>query len=163
MKKEFDFGKIDYNSIGKRVNTVLVEVELFEKKCKNFETNEIELMWCFSCSCGVWNGRKTDIIAGGNLFSELKTFIKNPLLETISILYNKWNLNDLKSGSKTQCEAIELFRKENNMGGIWAYEQECNYLKSIGIYEDGDFRYGIGWWCQEIPNEVVEEIKNLLK
>ena len=163
MKKVFDFGKIDYNGIGKKVNSVLVEVELFEKECKNFETNEKELMWVFSSSFGIWNQRKTDVICGGKIFDELKSYIKNPLLNTIISLSERWQLNDLKSGSKNQCTAVELFRKENKIGSIWAYEQECNYLKSIGLYEDGAFKYGNGWWAEKIPNEVIEEIKDLIK
>ena len=162
MKKEFDFGKIDYKGIGKKSNGVVVEVELYEKECKNFETNEKELMWVFSASCGVWNSRKTDIIAGGQMLNELKAFIKNPLLNTIITFWEKWNLNDLKAGSKKQCEAVELFRKQKNIGNIWAYQQECEYLKSIGLYEDGAFKWGNGWWCEKIPTEVVEEIKEIL-
>jgi len=163
MKKEFDFGKIDYQGIGKKVNTVIVEVELYEKECKNFATNEKELMWVFSASCGIWNGRKTDIIAGGQILESLKAYLKNPLLYTIITFWERWNLNDMKCGSKRQCDEIEVFRKLTNIGNIWAYEQECNYLKSIGLYEDGVFKWGNGYWCEKIPTEVVEKIKRLLK
>jgi len=163
MKKEISFGKIDYNGCGRKINEVTIEISLIEKECRSWLTNEKINTMVFSCSGNVWNTKHSDIVAGGQCLDSLLPYFKdNVLFGQIYQLWVKYHLNDLKSGNKEQCDLIEQWRKENGVSNIWAYERCCDYLKSIDKYEIGYFKYGHGWWCEEIPTEIVNEIKEII-
>lgn len=163
MKKTFDFGKIGYDNPSHKINKVTIDVELTRSQRKDWLTNEKKLIYAFTADVNIWNSKCTDIVAGGQMFEELLPYFKNNELFTqIYNLWYRWQSNDLKSGNKEQCDLILKWRKDNKIPNIWAYEQECGYLKSIGKYEIEDFKYGFGWWCEEIPTDVLEEIKNIL-
>ena len=73
MEKTFDFGKIDLNGCGRKINKVEVEVEL---------TNDGR----FTASASVWNSKHTDIECGGQCLDELVQFLKSN--ETFMKIYN---------------------------------------------------------------------------
>ena len=47
----------------------------------------------------------------------------------------------------------------------WAnkYQECCDYLKSINLYEDNGYKFGCGWLKRDIPSQDLEIIKGLLK
>jgi hypothetical protein len=82
--------------------------------------------------------------------------------ETMATIYNMWkkhHLNDLHPGTEKQEEALEKAGYTS-----WAnnYRECCDYLESIGLYEDNGYKFGCGWLKREIPQEDLEIIKGLL-
>ena len=47
------------------------------------------------------------------------------------------------------------------------YDESCNYLKSLGLYEvmhEGKpYKYGTGWLYEPIPADDLAKIKNLFE
>lgn len=167
MKKIIDFGKIDFNGCGRKINRVRLSVELRTN-------NGIESL----SVCGeVWNSRNTDCVTCGQCLDSILPFFKgNTQFETIYDLWKKYHLNDLNAGTHKQTEALK-----KQFGNLSAdnYEKHCEYLKSIGLYEDklakGEtlsykgkntlkkYAYGTGWICYEIPEDDLKKIKNILE
>lgn len=161
MKKVFTFGKIDYNNRGRKINLVKVSIELKEKECINFETMEKETMFIFS-GCGeIWNSKNTDIECGGQCLDTIKEFFPNNVtFNKIFEIWNEYHLNDLHAGNKEQTEAVENWKKETGLK--YDYTLACNYLKSVELYEINGYKYGHGWLCKPIPENVVDTIKELM-
>lgn len=147
MEKTFDFGKIDFYGKGRKVNKVEVSVELTEDEC-------------FRVSGEIWNSRHTDIECGGQCLDEIAQYIKGN--ETFDKIYKYWklyHLNDLHAGTQKQEKAL-------NDAGItnWAndYYKVCDYLESIGLLYDGDYKFGSGWLKYSIPEDDLNDIRSLL-
>jgi hypothetical protein len=163
MKKTIEFGKIEYFNPKKKANLVTVEIELKEVKdsvVRCYDTlQEVKEGLVFSASASVWNSTKSDIYMGGQYLDTLIKYLPtNKKFRRIFEIWKMYHLNDLKAGTKLQTEALNQWRQENNIKG-WAYDQECEYLKSIGLYNDRGYMYGTGWLFQTIPSDVIEEIK----
>jgi hypothetical protein len=90
MTKVFNFGKIDFNGTGRRINAVDVEVELKDTD-KGPE---------FSASAEVWNGPHTDIVMGGQCLDELAKHIHAPEFKKILRFWRLYHLN----GMHPECE-----------------------------------------------------------
>ena len=161
MKKTISFGKIDYYGNGRKSCEVTLDLGLKTRVCRDWVNNEESEMDIFSVSGRVWNNRHTDIICGGQCLDKLREYVKNPLFEEIYNLWEKYHLNNLKPGSKAQCEIVEKWRKENNITG-WAYNEECTLLESKGLLYDNTGSYGGSWWCEPIPEETVNRIKQII-
>lgn len=160
MKKIFQFGKIDLNGTGKKVNLVEIEAEL-----KDGDQGPI-----FSASCNVWNNRKTDIEWGGQcidtVYGEFKDQLQNlPLYEKIMGLWERNHLNDLNAGTPEQTKFIKELEAT---GWKYNYMAACEKLKEANLYEVPHpttkelYKYGHGWLYREISPEDLREIKNLL-
>ena len=64
--KTFNFGKIDYNQTGKKINLVTIEITFNGTK--------------FTASGNVWNSKQTDLISCGQNLDELYNYFdKNSL------------------------------------------------------------------------------------
>ena len=144
-KKIFKFGKIDYYGTGRKINAVEIEIEFKDG--------------VFTASGDIWNSKRTDIICGGQCLDEIRKFIKNDTFKKIYRLWKLYHLNDMHAGTRKQEQALA-----DRFGGVDAnnYTEQCNYLKSIGLYEDNGYKFGTGWLKYEIPEEDKKEIENLL-
>lgn len=159
MRKVFNFGKVDAYMNGKRNCLVTVDVELKV----NREGRDV-----FTASGNVWNNLKTDIIQGGQCLDDLIKFRElknNKQLLLIHDLWKKYHLNDMNAGTVEQSETLEKWHKEN--GTRFDYTKDCEYLKSINLYEvtlkDGSsYKYGHAWLYREIPENDLYIIKTLL-
>lgn len=156
MKKTFELGKIAYTG-DKKSNLVTVEIELNEKDGKEVFT-----------ACGnVWNTRKTNIVTGGQCLDELAKYIHTDIFKTIYRLWKQYHLNDMHAGTEEQENALKEAVKEGKLQKYGAnnYEETCNYLKSIDLYEvehqGKPYKYGHGWLYREIPEEDLQIIKSL--
>lgn len=157
MKKTFHLGKIDLNKCGRKINLVTLTVELKE--------NEKRLP-VFSASACVWNSKRTDILWGGQCLDGLNTFraIKNnSIFSKVYEWWKKYHLNDMHVGTVEQELALECWH--NNNGTKADFAKDCEYLKTIGLYEvkhNGKlYKYGSGWIYREIPQNDLEGIKEL--
>jgi hypothetical protein len=147
MNKTFEFGKIDYNNSGRKENLVTVEIELTDKDKPKF-----------SASGNIWNRIQTDILCGGQNLDELKEYINTPLFNEIYRLWKLYHLNGMNAGTPIQSKAIENWE---SMGNTYDYNKACEYLKSIGLYNDEGYVYGTSWLYREIPANDLNKIKAL--
>jgi hypothetical protein len=158
----------------KRSLSVELEIELKEEneKRKTIDLEEVDKQIILSISANVWNTKHTDLIMGGQINQEIKDYLENnkfkklfvdkETLKKILDIWERWDLNDLHSGTRKQEEALEKWENEKNMK-ILDFDKKVEYLKSIGLYEDRGYKYGSSWLYEPLPNEVIEFIKNLNK
>lgn len=156
MKKIIEFGKIDYNRRGRKINMVDVELELKET------TKGLE----FSCCGNIWNGSHSDIVRGGQCLDKILDFVKTPLFIEIHGLWEKYHLNGMHVGTKKQEFSIEWARENGELKENSSYQENCEYLKSINQYEDENhgvpYKYGHGWLFEEIPDIDIEKIMKII-
>lgn len=153
MKKVISLGKINYG--GKmRNNEVTVELKL--------EKNEGGKI-CFSACAYIWNSRHTDIKSGGQILDKLLPyFAGNDLFMTIFSWWRNYHLNDMHAGTPRQERALK--EMDENFGDKKSrYEKQCDYLKSIDLYEDNGYKYGTGWLYEEIPDDVLKEMRKVIE
>ena len=139
---------------GRGFKTLEVDICLTTQLCKDWETLEEKKMYVFSASAHaprIW-GQCLDYIHD----NAEKYIIPAEMQELYNRIYHIWkeyHLNDLNSGTKVQKDMLpkELHRASN-------YTEACEYLKSIGLFEDRGYKYGTGWLCKEIPEEIIAEI-----
>ena len=84
LEKTFDFDKIDYNHIGRKINKVTIDVQLRESNGK--------LM--FTAIGSIWNSKSTDAIHCGQCLDTITKFVKDPLFKK---LYRWWQKYHLKT------------------------------------------------------------------
>lgn len=156
----FSFGKWPVTS-KRKVNEVELEVEIRE------EPNGEKV---FSASGGIWDAHHTDYVMCGqcldSILEEIPELKKNDLYMEIYGLWHRCHLNNMRAGSPKQENAIE---KWLNSGNQYDYETACEFLRSIGLYEDKEYikdgkpyRYGTAWLYEEIPDEDMSKIERLL-
>jgi hypothetical protein len=156
MKKVINLGKVDYNGIGRKINTVEIKIELKEKEtATHYETLQtISNVPVFTASGGIWNNIKSDYICCGQMIDEIaKLFPNYKQVQRIKEIWERFHLNDMKTGTKKQTE----IRNETKLTD---YEEICAYLKLVGCYEDNGYKYGHGWLYEPIPEDILNEIKS---
>ena len=160
MRKTFNFGKIDYNGSGRRINLVTIEVGYKEGE--------------FTASGGIWNASKTDCIHCGQCLGTIAGYVKDPLFQKIFRLWEIYHLNGCHAGTPEQEAAVKEWRKTVKSYG---YTAACEHLKSIGLYEvpaekadlyrkrdetkGKPYQYGHEWLFHPIPEEDIREIESL--
>lgn len=85
MKRKFDFGCIDFEGKGKKVNRVTVEMEYKIEGDKKR----------FLVSADVWNARHSDIVCGGQCLDTIAPYIDDPVFSEIYRLWELYHLNDM--------------------------------------------------------------------
>ncbi len=156
--KSFVFGKIDFDGIGRKINTVEIEVGLREYSDGSYS---------FTASVNVWNHIHTDIVAGGQMFDAVELSqieARSSLFATIKELWRKYHLNDMHAGTPEQEEALE---KANLLSvNDFDFDKACEFLKNAGLYEveyEGKpYRYGSGWLHFSISKKDLEKIHLIL-
>lgn len=146
-KTTFNFGKVDAYGTGKKSNEITVEAQIKDG--------------VFTASGNVWNSKHTDIISGGQNLDELKGYLKgNKEFENVYNMWKKHHLNDMHAGTIKQEEALN-----KKFGGVNAnkYEEQVDYLKSVGLYEDEGYKFGTGWLKRDIPEEDMKNIVDTIR
>jgi hypothetical protein len=160
LKTKVSFGKFDSNGTGKRINEIVVSLELKDHNGKPE----------FTTCATVWNIHKTDSIMGGQcldtIAERLPELKNNPKYNTILDLWKKYHLNSMNAGTREQSAAIE--EEAQRQGVKWLeYTKACDYLKSINLYEvehEGKpYKYGHDWIYYAIPSDDLQKIENLIK
>lgn len=139
---------------GRGYKTLVVNIRLEIRLCRDWETLEKKQMYVFSASAhgiGCW-GQCLDYLQA-NAEKYIIPDSKRELFNRICEIWQQYHLNDLQSGTRKQTENLtkELHRADH-------YTEACEYLKSIDLFEDRGYKYGHGWLCKEIPSEIVAEI-----
>lgn len=93
----------------------------------------------------------------GQCLDELSELIDDPVFTQIYWLWKRYHLNDLHAGTPVQEYALEHAPFQNNAD----YKARCEYLKSIGLYEVGGYKYGDGWLSEKIEEHDLALIKSI--
>lgn len=188
MRKSFDFGKIRYTNKFRRVNPVVVDVrlekkggrEIFKTDCRTGEktvTGRTPEFWEFAACGQIWNAGQTDIVCGGQCLDTIAKYesqLNNP--ELFSVLYDLWkkyHLNSMYIGTPEQEAAVKEWIE---LGGHeYDYSKVCDMLEKRDLYEvnytgltvekryeNEPYKYGHGWVVQELPEDVIAQIRHLL-
>lgn len=141
--KKFNFGKVDYNNVGRKTHAVELEVTLKIKGKKRV----------FTASSNVWNTAKTDIAQGGqcidSVWDEFSSQLKNPALyKRIMKLWERWHLNDLHA------ECVHQRLKGKKFVNSLEVGDEC---KTCG------YGYGEAWNYEAIAKKDLQAICELLE
>jgi hypothetical protein len=95
----------------------------------------------------------------GQCLDSLSELIDDPVFTQVYWLWKRYHLNDLHAGTPVQEYALEHAPFPKNAD----YTVRCEYLKSIGLYEVGGFKYGHGWLTETIEPHDLELIKSIVK
>jgi hypothetical protein len=190
LSRKINFGKIDAEGRGRKINSVDLVIEL-----RNADTNKPE----FSVCGDVWNGRHTDIVQGGQCIDSIDKFFKNDrLYKFIENLWKKHHLNSMHAGTVEQESCLKDFASEKETirnelrNNAWnkakieynysenyfkewqswhssewdSYTVDCELLKRHGLYEvevDGKpYKYGHAWLYRAIPEFDLNKIRAIL-
>lgn len=91
-------------------------------------------------------------------------FVEDEILEDLEDLkkiiyfWHKYHLNDMKSGTVNQQTVINQYEQEHKTA-LRNYDEICNYLKEVNLYEDKGYRWGSAWLIELIPERELEEIE----
>ena len=159
MRKVFKFGKIAWNG-SRKINAVEIEVEWKEN-------NHGKMV--FSVCGDVWNSTHTDCVCCGQCLDHILPYLRfNKKFKEIYRLWELYHLNDMNAGTREQKAALDEAKEKGILKkNGWNYDAECEYLKSIGLYEveyDGKpYKYGHGWIYYDIPQEDINKIEELFR
>ena len=190
LSRKINFGKIDAEGRGRKINSVDLEIEL-----RNADTDKPE----FSVCGDVWNSRHTDIVQGGQCIDSIDKFFKHDrLYKLIENLWKKYHLNSMHAGTVEQENCLKDFASEketirnelrndawnkakiefnysenyfkewqNWNSSKWdSYTVDCELLKRHGLYEvevDGKpYKYGHAWLYRAIPENDMNKIRAIL-
>ena len=122
----------------------------------------------FSASAYLCKG-KEEIAAGqcfSTVLSEVPELRNNALFMEIVELWETYHLNDLHAGTMKQEGYLEMYSKWHGVDDLLKadnYNEACAVLKSAGLFEDNGVKYGQTWVKWELPNDVVNRIKNVME
>ena len=121
----------------------------------------------FSASAYLCKG-KEEIAAGqcfSTVLSEVPELRNNALFMEIGELWKTYHLNDLHAGTMKQEGYLEMYSKWHggNLLSVDNYKEACAVLKSAGLFDDNGVKYGQTWVKWELPNDVVNRIKNVME
>jgi hypothetical protein len=74
------------------------------------------------------------------------------LLKRFLEVWERWHLNDMRTGTIAQEEAIRAMPKS----GAYNYSDACAFLKDRGLLEDNGYVYGTAWLKEKVPGDVME-------
>lgn len=155
MSKVFKFDKVAYTSL-RRVNSPEVEMRLYYK---DGDMKKPALSVCGN----IWNATHTDTVMCGQCLDEmleLDGLSCDDLFRKLHRLWKLYHLNDMRSGTIKQENALNDARKQGKL--LCYYEDSRKYLESIGLLEDDGYKYGSSWLYREIPEIDLKEIVSLL-
>ena len=173
MERTFDFGKYDYRGCGRKINdmTVTLEIRTTDKGPE------------LSIRGDVWNGRHTDLVAGGQCLDEMYDFLKGrKVFKELYRLWKNYHLNGMHAGTVEQEKLVDESRKNGIHESVMAemnkdikydfekksdYDVDCEILRrnnlfTVKLVDGKDYRYGMGWLYRPIPNEEWDKINALL-
>ena len=132
---------------------------------KNYLDRKISFIDAKNVKCTVYieiaDGRLSMSGDYGNSYGQIVDNIKpktNAQQELVDI-WNEWHLNDMHSGTEKQEEALYKHFGNKNVD----YVEQCEYLKSIDLYEDNGYKYGTSWLVRELPEDIVDTLENIIE
>lgn len=74
--------------------------------------------------------------------------------------WHGYHLNDMHAGTPRQEAELKKYYA-SNPGMQESYDANVEHLRSVGLYEDGGYRYGTAWLKRSVPAQVVEFLRSL--
>lgn len=112
---------------------------------------------CFSMQGEEWLPSKRDIRMGGQCCDTILSYFPNDQkAQRMVEIWKEWHLNDMKAGTPNQEKAIKNWLSS---GIRYDYSAACEYLRTQNLYNDNGYVYGTAWLHQDIPENIIEEIK----
>ena len=143
---------------------ITLEVEIKEKNDKR-RTVDLEAINCYKVLSisgdlkELTNGRGRPCwSSSGQIKDSIRTKNKNKL--RLLEIWDKWHLNDMKSGTKEQEKCLNNW-KDRPDG--WSYEKDCEHLKKHHLHTDRGYKYGHAWLVEILPEDIIEEVNHLCK
>ena len=156
MKKVIQFGKRDFNHIGRKINAIDLVVEL--RPIQKAGKEEWELSICGN----VWNMHHTDTICGGQCLDRILAHVPglkhNKLYMELYRYWRLYHLNGMHAGTPKQRHIVSLLC----MVGIRDYAQHCEFLKKHNLLEHEGRKYGHACYFDPIPSQDLERIKEII-
>lgn len=147
-KKTVHLGKVDGTGNGRRNNPVEIEITI--------ENGRLSMVG------NVWKANQSDIVSGGQNYGEiLEYFPDDPKVKRIVEIWKRWHLNDMRAGSPAQ---MEYLRTHPPVVGKYPdnhYDAALRELDTAGLNPDpaDGYVYGSAWLREELPAEIIEEVK----
>jgi hypothetical protein len=145
-RHKYVLGKCDYNGSGKR-------------NCKAAITWELE-SGRFSMQAEIWNPRETDIYCGGQCVDTIAAmFPHDKKAQRMVEVWKRWHLNGMKAGTPAQ----ESYLREHPVNAVYPeshYDKASEALQAAGLNPDNGYKYGAAWLREDLPPEVIAEIKS---
>lgn len=155
-KKTLDFGKVDADMTGEKVNEVTVTIELrgtpIMGRVDLTGFGKLPDDLTLSITGDVWNTRHTDIIMGGQCYDELLELVPSPLMHEVVGVWKRWHLNGMNAGDAVQ----EQWLRENGHGKD--YTETCEKLEQAGLLVHDGYKYGSEWKYEALPREIVNKV-----
>jgi len=172
LKRKITLGKIDFNRTGRKINRVELELCLKTKQHGN------RLVPVFTCCGSIWNSRGTDWISGGQNLDEINKFMpNNPEFQKVYRWWKLYHQNDMHAGAPRQEAEVNKYKQDHE----YNYYEIVKHLTDRGLLnvpvkpddwwrtgkpepENGEYkyRYGSGWWYNDIPEEDLKEIEEYI-
>lgn len=80
---------------------------------------------------------------------------KKAELSRLLEIWERHHLNDMRAGTPKQMKALR--------GKNLDYLNAVSYLEELDLAIDDGYSYGSAWLFEEIPNEIINEIKHIIK
>jgi len=106
--------------------------------------------------CGT-GGQNREETADINNYKQL--FVSESDLNTITEVWQRWHLNDLKAGTERQQAFINKWTKDHK----YEYTAICEALKQAELYEDNGYKYGYSWLVDPLPENVITNIISIFE
>ena len=147
MTGRYVLGKVDYNGNGRRTCEAAITWELTEDGR-------------FSMQAEIWNNRHTDIYMGGQCVDQVAAYAPHDKkARRMVAVWERWHLNDMKAGTLAQ----EQYLREHPVTAVYPeshYEKASEALTAAGLNPDNGYKYGSAWLREELPADVLAEIRS---
>lgn len=150
-RARINFGKIDYNNTGRKINLVSVDLELRDTE-KGVE---------FSAMGTIWNARKTDLICGGQCLDTIAEYVRTPLFNEILRFWHLYHLNAMHAGTEKQEYFLKGYKSALCIKTL-EYKEAKNILEANNLYDDNGNKYGCAWYYHEIPEADLNRINEII-
>ena len=141
--------------------SVYVKLELKKVEGKRFDTFAKGEFIAISITGNLYYHERKGVKgfgSSGQINGELEELNSNwqipHKLRRLLQIWKEWHLNDLMAGTKSQVEALKKCR-------FSGYDEQVEFLKSIGLYCDRDYKYGTDWLIKPVPDKIIVELKQI--
>jgi len=144
---------------GSMFGKITIEISKVEDvKSLDFET--LETLNSYYTLSIVGDTKNYSCQCQNNIKEDLEKFKSPKLLTEILNVWDRWHLNDLQAGTKTQTEYLNDLIKD---GWTWSYDKACNELTKAELYEDRGYKYGTKWLVEQLHKEEIDKIIELFE
>ena len=149
------YRNLEFRDSRRNYITLEVEIKTVESERSTIDLEDITeyKVLAITGELREFTGGRPSLSCSGQIKDEMIT--KNKTKLRLIEIWQRWHLNDQKSGTRKQNECLDNW-KDRPKG--WSYEEDCQYLKEHSLYNDNGYRYGTAWLVEILPDEIMKEI-----